>query len=299
MDDRYGVVRYNARKAMGISLAEYVFCDIVYHLSSNPAHGGWATASNGYYADIIGITDRGIRKLKARMIAAGLVERNENDHLRTSQVWYDTAVEGRNLVPGGRNLVPAKAELSSANNNKIVIDIDNTAFAKFWNAYGYKKDRRNAEKAWKKLTADEKEKALTCAPIYASDTVLEDRPGREWKPRRKFPATWLNAKGWEEYEERAAERSEADAGPTPYDEQYAKYLEWASSFQLITAAVKYLSKRQFCEYKERDYRMTDNLRWQLLRQAHERFEAGDTATPDVFTLYSDMAAARQKQAQTI
>lgn len=63
-------------------------------------------------------------------------------------------------------------------------------FEYFWGDYGYKKDRKSAERAWKKLSASEKRKAVDYIPAYKQDCISHNREMR-------YPATYLNQATWE------------------------------------------------------------------------------------------------------
>ena len=68
-------------------------------------------------------------------------------------------------------------------------------FSAFWNAYPNKKDTGKAAKAWDKLTVDEEllgkiQHGLAAAKV-SRDWV---KNGGEFIP---YPASWLNARGWE------------------------------------------------------------------------------------------------------
>lgn len=72
----------------------------------------------------------------------------------------------------------------------------NGAFSDFWKAYPRKKSRGQAEKAWLKVKPDEQLAGLilqAVARAKTSDEWLKD--GGQFIP---YPATWLNAKGWED-----------------------------------------------------------------------------------------------------
>lgn len=66
-------------------------------------------------------------------------------------------------------------------------------FEFFYEAYGYKKSRSMAEKAWKKLSLEEQDLALAC---------VRSSQWKAWREKQKkdgfmpFPASWLNAKRW-------------------------------------------------------------------------------------------------------
>lgn len=81
-----------------------------------------------------------------------------------------------------------KEEKRLSNDNQKVPD---DLFEKFWEAYGNKKSKEPAMKAWKRLTKEEKEAAIKRIPEYKEDCRLHER-------QMKYPATYLNQKTWED-----------------------------------------------------------------------------------------------------
>ena len=75
-------------------------------------------------------------------------------------------------------------------------DASQGGFLQFWDSYPRKKSKGQAEKAWAKLTPS----PTLCETIFAA--VERAKVSEEWqKEHGKFiphPATWLNAKGWED-----------------------------------------------------------------------------------------------------
>jgi len=69
-------------------------------------------------------------------------------------------------------------------------------FAQFWKAYPKKKSKGQAEKAFNKINPDEQLLAIMIAKIERA-TKSEDwiKEGGKYIP---YPASWLNAKGWED-----------------------------------------------------------------------------------------------------
>ena len=63
------------------------------------------------------------------------------------------------------------------------------AFEMFWNLYDYKKDKPNTRKTFMNLSLTQMGKAIKGVKAYVDST-----PDRTY---RKFPRTWLNARGWE------------------------------------------------------------------------------------------------------
>ena len=69
-------------------------------------------------------------------------------------------------------------------------------FAKFYQEYPKKKAKGNAEKAWAKIAPDDVLANIICMAVKRA------RKSKDWlKEKGKYiphPATWLNAKGWED-----------------------------------------------------------------------------------------------------
>ena len=90
-------------------------------------------------------------------------------------------------------------------------------FERFWQAYPRKTAKKEAEKAWKKLTVDESFYQQLCH-------ILEKhKQQEEWKKEKgqyiPYPASWLNGERW--LDSLAAERE----NPLPKREQSSGKLE--------------------------------------------------------------------------
>jgi len=75
-------------------------------------------------------------------------------------------------------------------------------FSVFWKSYPKKKNKGKAEEAWKKISAANQQAAIDKLPeaINSADWKKE---GGKYIP---YPASWLNAKGWEDEFEGAMDR---------------------------------------------------------------------------------------------
>ncbi len=74
--------------------------------------------------------------------------------------------------------------------------LNGEAFGLFWGIYPKKKSRGQAEKAFKKINPDEQLLATMIAKIeQAKKSEQWLKNGGQYIP---YPATWLNAKGWED-----------------------------------------------------------------------------------------------------
>jgi hypothetical protein len=88
-------------------------------------------------------------------------------------------------------LISSPSPLPTPSHNHL----DN-GFQKFWQIYPKKKSKGDAEKAWDRIKPDEQ------LVIKMLTTIEALRRSEEWiKEKGKYipyPATWLNAKGWED-----------------------------------------------------------------------------------------------------
>ena len=62
-------------------------------------------------------------------------------------------------------------------------------FSAFWNIYPKKKDKGTAERAWNKLSEQQRQSAVDVLPAYP----FPDDPKFV-----KHPGTWLNAHSWDD-----------------------------------------------------------------------------------------------------
>lgn len=88
----------------------------------------------------------------------------------------------------------AKADTSAA---QIAVNCDSD-FATFWEAYGKKRDRPCAFRAWLKAKKDTRDPLPPLADLLA--IVAKWRDSYEWRKDdgqfQPYPATWLNRRGW-------------------------------------------------------------------------------------------------------
>lgn len=73
---------------------------------------------------------------------------------------------------------------------------DASRFERFWEAYPKKRSKGQAEKAWAKIKPSEQLLEQMLAALEQAKTSADwTREGGKYIP---YPATWLNAKGWED-----------------------------------------------------------------------------------------------------
>lgn len=90
----------------------------------------------------------------------------------------------------------AQSRHTDTNTNTRTTLAPSGAFDRFWTAYPRKKSKGSAEKAWLKIKPDEQLSGAILAAVERAKTSADwQREGGQFIP---YPATWLNAKGWED-----------------------------------------------------------------------------------------------------
>lgn len=123
----YATLLYDVRKGLDVSVTEYFYLDMVHKLSYNR----WCIKSLEHCAIDIGISKRGLIKLRDRLLDRGLLEKNRKGNLKVTLKYTDIAVNKVhqtqyavvNKVPKSVNKVHPIGELSATkNNNRITLD---------------------------------------------------------------------------------------------------------------------------------------------------------------------------------
>lgn len=203
---KFCTLRYNARAALFISCAEYCFCDIVYGLQNNPEAriSGFADAKLDYYSAMIGVSKRGVEKIRDRMIEKGLITKREgvNNYLQITQKWYDAAIDGyvkkievtptkkkrstnkvRSYEKSTTNKVPVNHEQSSVNHEQSSKHTYNTIITD-----------KDIDSRGKKTNT---EKIID----FKTPTLIENKleglpePIRKLEKKKEEWISWLNSKG--------------------------------------------------------------------------------------------------------
>ena len=92
---RYNTIQHGPRKKLGLTVTEYMICDIYYHLSCNPKNlDGWAFISRRRLAVELGFSKRHIIRLINKLIDMGLLMSCENGFkVKTTVYWYENVIE--------------------------------------------------------------------------------------------------------------------------------------------------------------------------------------------------------------
>lgn len=80
---RYATLMYDVRKALDITWTEYVYLDMVYHLS----HDGWCYKSLDNVGEDLGLDRSNVYRMRNRLIERGLLKKNARGHVKTTDAY--------------------------------------------------------------------------------------------------------------------------------------------------------------------------------------------------------------------
>lgn len=128
-------------------------------------------------------------------------------------------------IPNQRNIDNISSKQSLSDNkeieNKKRLSNDNQKvdelFDKFWNEYDYKKSKKDAIKAWDKLTDAEKEIAIKAIPLYKQDC-------KHYQRSMQHPATYLNKRTFEDDFNIIPEYYQNDENDNSTEARYKRYM---------------------------------------------------------------------------
>lgn len=133
---RYATLQYDTRESLCVSWAELVFLDMVQKLSIRQP---WCTKSLSSCGKDLGVTKRGVMKMRDRLIEKGLLKKNVKGHLRVTEKYINVAVnkvhhpqnKSVNKVPQSVNKVHSSGEQSSTKNNNRITKNNGEGYKKF------------------------------------------------------------------------------------------------------------------------------------------------------------------------
>lgn len=117
----YATLLYGVRKQLGITITEYYYVDMVYHLSRNER--GWCYKSLDLIAEDMGMHKNGVIKLRDRMIARGLIKKSIKGYVRTTDMYHSVVRSGGiayHSVSSRTTQCDANVPLSGTKNNNRI-----------------------------------------------------------------------------------------------------------------------------------------------------------------------------------
>jgi predicted transcriptional regulator len=124
----YATVFYGIRQELGISWAEYIYLDMVYHLSKD----GWCYKSLDNVAKDMGMAKSGVVKMRTRLIEKGLLKKSIKGYVKTTVMYHKvirTDSQPYHKVNKPYHKVARSVPLSDTkNNNRTTIESDSNDF---------------------------------------------------------------------------------------------------------------------------------------------------------------------------
>ena len=193
----FAVLPANVRYDPRLSAAEkLMFAEI----SALAQRDGSCWAKTSYFCKLYGVADSTVRKWIANLQKTG--------YIRTELVTKKGMVTGRRIFLISQLPTPAEksADKNNINNNNNTplpptggSDATNEAehlFRTFWREYPSKKDKKKAERAWKKIKGVEKQfPAIMRALLIQKQSPQWTKDGGQYIP---LPSTWLNGERWKD-----------------------------------------------------------------------------------------------------
>lgn len=138
----YATVFYHIRENLDISWAEYIYLDMVYHLSRE----GWCYKSLENVSKDMGMGKTGVVKMRDRLISKNLLKKSIKGYVKTTDMYHKVIriqEAPYHKVEKPYHLVNPTVPLSGTkNNNRITIE----------KGAGYLKARAMADKLQRKLS---------------------------------------------------------------------------------------------------------------------------------------------------
>lgn len=181
---------------------------------------GYCNASNSYFAGLYGVKDATVSNWITSL------EKEKFFRIEYERWPGKVAVKERKIYPGPGIIVSPKptseekagtsegekptsqgkeptSQGPKENKKKEKEEIkEGMTFEDFWNKYGKKVGKANAEKKWKKLSRKDRDDIAATLDLYLGRTIVKEDwdTKRPFKPMRKDPATYLNQRVWEDFD---------------------------------------------------------------------------------------------------
>lgn len=115
----YATLLYEVREKLGITWIEYVYLDMVYHLSKE----GWCYKSLDNCGKDLGLDRSNVYRMRKRLIEKGLLKKSIKGHVKTTVV-YAKCIRSDDRVVAKRTNSYAKRDYSvvkthTKNNNRV------------------------------------------------------------------------------------------------------------------------------------------------------------------------------------
>lgn len=130
---KYATLFYDVRAELDITWVEYIYLDMVYHLS----HAGWCIKSLENCGKDLGLDRSNVYRMRQRLIEKGLIIKGTGGKVKTSVI-YAKRIQSTN--PRSQNATPAYAKRNSS-----VVKTQHKNYIRITNRINDDKDFRGIE----------------------------------------------------------------------------------------------------------------------------------------------------------
>ena len=133
----YSTIFHDARRKMGLTVNEYCLVDYIFKWQGNPMapRPGWCSKTRFEMAEFLDITERGIRKMLARLDEMSIVEINTGTRdVRATRAWFDAVIaENQRLErpmkfgPPPPETVPPQSGAEQSSGHKNYVDAEQSS----------------------------------------------------------------------------------------------------------------------------------------------------------------------------
>lgn len=134
---RGATLYYNVLKGLDISVAEYMYLDMIYHLSRNSL--GYCYKSLDSIASDMNVSKNGVIKMRDRLATRGLVKKNRKGYVCTTEMYHKVVRSGgstyHKVTKSYHKVVPTVPQSSTKIYNRNTVELGD----------GYQKARNMAD----------------------------------------------------------------------------------------------------------------------------------------------------------
>ncbi len=191
----YAIIPANVRYDKNLKANEKLMYGELTALSNEK---GYCWASNGYFSELYGVSKQSISVWINSLQKNGYITiellRKGKEIVKRKITINTVGVSSKVDEPINKTLTTYQDNLKENNTYNNTVKNTMGKFEKFWKAYPKKKAKGQAEKAWKKIDPSLFTEIL--------DALENHKMTKDWiKEEGKYipyPASWLNAKRWED-----------------------------------------------------------------------------------------------------
>lgn len=227
----YTTIIHPLRKALCLSLTEYIILDMIYHLSHNEKYGGWCIASKAQLSEWSDLSLATVKRHITTLYEKDLVTKNERGWLKTKDSYNEMIANKADYLIGfnGKESKFLSGKKKVAQNEPVGVNMsqevaqneptgyqnepstgikmshniynnnykDNNIymseedFDSYWNIYPLKENKKKAKQVFLKIKKEFLPKILSA--------VEAQKKSQKWKDGYvPHPTTWLNGERWED-----------------------------------------------------------------------------------------------------